>query len=64
MGTFAGQLLTGQKKSLGRLRGEVYSYEGVPLLVTYHPAALLRNAKWTRPVWDDLQLLREVLEQV
>lgn len=64
VGTFAGRLLTGENKSLGRLRGEVYSYQGVPLLVTYHPAALLRNAKWTRPVWDDLQLLRGILAQV
>lgn len=61
VGTFAGQLLTGQKKSLGRLRGEVHAYHGVPLLVTYHPAALLRNPRWTRPVWDDLQLLRDVM---
>ncbi len=61
VGTFAGQLLTGEKKSLGRLRGEVHSYHGVPLLVTYHPAALLRNSRWTRPVWDDLQLLRDVM---
>ena len=64
VGTFAGRLLTGQKSSLGRLRGEIYSYQGVPLLVTYHPAALLRNSNWTRPVWDDLQLLREVLAGV
>jgi DNA polymerase len=62
VGTFAGQLLTGRKKSLGRLRGEVYAYQGVPLLVTYHPAALLRNPRWTRPVWDDLQLLRSILD--
>ena len=62
VGTFAGQLLTGEQKALGRLRGTVHSYQGVPLVVTYHPAALLRNAKWTRPVWDDLQLLRGILD--
>ncbi len=62
VGTFSGQLLTGQQKTLGRLRGTVHSYRGVPLVVTYHPAALLRNAKWTRPVWDDLQLLRGILD--
>lgn len=62
VGTFAGQLLTGKNTSLGRLRGEVYSYHGVPLVVTYHPAALLRNAGWTRPTWDDLQLLRQILD--
>lgn len=62
VGTFAGRLLTGRSSTLGKLRGEVYSYEGVPLVVTYHPAALLRNRSWTRSTWDDLQLLRDVLD--
>ena len=48
VGTFAAQLLTGTNRPLGKLRGSVYAYEGVPLVVTYHPAALLRNAGWTR----------------
>jgi len=62
VGTFSAQLLTGRQKiALGKLRGEVHSYEGVPLVVTYHPAALLRNPKWTRAFWDDLQLLRGVM---
>lgn len=62
VGSFSAQLLTGREKTaLGRLRGEVHSYRGVPLVVTYHPAALLRNPKWTRPFWDDLQLLLQVM---
>ena len=64
VGSFSAQLLTGRDKTaLGRLRGEVHSYQGVPLVVTYHPAALLRNANWTRAFWDDLQLLRDVMDQ-
>lgn len=63
VGSFSGRLLTGQDSApLSRLRGEVHRYEGVPLVVTYHPAALLRNRSWTRETWDDLQLLREVLD--
>jgi len=62
VGTFAAQLLTGQQKPLGKLRGELHAYQGVPLVVTYHPAALLRNSKWTRSFWDDLQLLRQVID--
>jgi len=63
VGSFAGKLLTGREKSsLGKLRGEVHSYLGVPLVVTYHPAALLRNPRWTRPFWEDLQLLRDVMD--
>jgi DNA polymerase len=63
VGSFSGRLLTGSEKSaLGKLRGTVHSYHGVPLIVTYHPAALLRNPNWTRAFWDDLQLLRGVLD--
>jgi len=62
VGTFSAQFLTGQQKALGKLRGEVHSYQGVPLVVTYHPAALLRNSKWTRSFWEDLQLLRRVMD--
>ncbi|MSR35197.1 MAG: uracil-DNA glycosylase [Gemmatimonadetes bacterium] len=63
VGTFAAQLLTGSQAPLGKLRGSVYSYRGVPLVVTYHPAALLRNQGWTRATWDDFQLLRQVLDK-
>jgi len=62
VGTFSAQLLTGEKKPIGRLRGSVHAYEGIPLVVTYHPAALLRNSGWTRAFWDDLQLLRQVMD--
>jgi DNA polymerase len=63
VGSFSGKLLTGQEKvALGKLRGTVHSYHGVPLVVTYHPAALLRNRRWTRLFWDDLQLLRQVID--
>lgn len=62
VGTFAAQALTGEQKPLGRLRGTVHGYQGIPLVVTYHPAALLRNAGWTRAFWDDLQLLRQVMD--
>ena len=62
VGTFSGQFLTGKALPLGRLRGEVYSYQGVPVVVTYHPAALLRNSGWTQATWDDLQLLRQVMD--
>lgn len=63
VGTFAAQWLTGQASPLGRLRGTVYRYEGVPLVVTYHPAALLRNSGWSRAAWDDLQLLRAIMDE-
>jgi len=64
VGSFSGKLLTRQENaSLGKLRGRIHAYEGVPLVVTYHPAALLRNPNWTRAFWDDLQLLRSILDE-
>jgi DNA polymerase len=62
VGTFSAQFLIGKALPLGRLRGEVYSYQGVPLVVTYHPAALLRNPGWTPATWDDFQLLRQIMD--
>jgi DNA polymerase len=64
VGNFAAQLLVGRSEPLGKLRGRVYAYDGTPLVVTYHPAALLRSPAWTRPTWEDLQLLRRVLDGV
>lgn len=62
VGSFAAQWLTATTKALGKLRGEVYGYQGVPLVVTYHPAALLRNPGWSRLAWEDLQLLRQIMD--
>lgn len=62
-GTFAAQTLLGLRESLGRMRGRVHEYQGVPLVVTYHPAALLRNPHWKRPSWEDLQLVRRTLAE-
>lgn len=61
-GTFAAQTLLATKSSLSQLRGLVHRYYGIPLIVTYHPAALLRNPAWKRPTWNDVQLARRVLD--
>ena len=62
LGTFAAQTLLDTKLSIGKLRGHVHRYYGVPLVVTYHPAALLRNPGWKRPTWEDVQLARRILD--
>lgn len=62
LGTFAAQTLLGTRDSLRHLRGRTHLYEGFPLVVTYHPAALLRNPGWTRPTWRDLQLARRIVD--
>jgi len=62
LGTFAAQTLLETKTPIGKLRGAVHRYYGIPLIVTYHPAALLRNPAWKRPTWEDVKLARHVLD--
>jgi uracil-DNA glycosylase len=63
-GTFAAQTLLNTKTPIGKLRGSVHRYYGIPLIVTYHPAALLRNPAWKRPTWEDVQLARRILDHL
>jgi uracil-DNA glycosylase len=63
VGKFAAQALLHSEESIGRLRGAVHSYRGTPLIVTYHPAFLLRSPQMTRVAWQDFQLLRKVLDE-
>jgi DNA polymerase len=60
MGRFAVQALLRSDEPIGRLRGKVHQYRGVPLVVTYHPAYLLRNLTDKARAWDDLCLAAEV----
>ncbi|HJQ21768.1 MAG TPA: uracil-DNA glycosylase [Gemmatimonadaceae bacterium] len=62
LGTFAAQTLLQTKLAIGKLRSQVHRFHGVPLIVTYHPAALLRNPSWKRPTWEDVQLVRRILD--
>jgi uracil-DNA glycosylase family 4 len=62
LGATAAEAMLGVKKPLGSLRLQVHSYDGIPLVVTYHPAALLRNPNWKRPAWDDVRIARQLLD--
>ncbi len=59
MGRFAVQALLRSSEPVGRLRGRIHRYHGVPLVVTYHPAYLLRNPQDKARAWDDLCLALE-----
>lgn len=58
VGRVSGTTLLKRDESLKNLRQRFHDFHGIPLLVTYHPAALLRNPNWKRPTWEDVQLLR------
>ena len=62
MGRFAVQALLRSDEPIGRLRGRVHRYQGVPLVVTYHPAYLLRNLPDKAKAWEDLCLAADVAE--
>ena len=62
MGRFAVQALLGSDEAIGKLRGRVHDRRGVPLIVTYHPAYLLRTLADKARAWDDLCLAASVLE--
>ncbi|MGA1534014.1 MAG: uracil-DNA glycosylase [Planctomycetota bacterium] len=55
LGRAAARLLTGRDEPLGRLRGGKHAYHGIPVIVTYHPAYLLREPSAKRDCWQDLQ---------
>jgi uracil-DNA glycosylase len=59
VGRIAAQALLGAAEGVGKLRGSWRDFEGTPLLVTYHPSALLRDDTYKRPAWEDLKLLRD-----
>jgi uracil-DNA glycosylase family 4 len=63
LGAFAAQALLQSTQSISKLRGEFYRYKDIPLLPTYHPAYLLRNAGRKRQAWEDMQKLQEAYEK-
>ena len=60
LGKVAAQNLLQSDDSISSLRGKVHDYSGTPLIVTYHPAYLLRNPQDKARAWEDLCLAREV----
>ena len=64
VGKVAGNTLLDRSSSLSTLRDQEHDFYGIPLMVTYHPAALLRNSQWKRPTWEDVKLLRTRYDQL
>ena len=57
LGTFAAQTLLRSDRRISRLRGQFHVYQGIKLMPTYHPAYILRNPKFKRDVWNDVQMI-------
>ena len=62
LGSFAAKTLLRTETPITALRGRFHSYEGIPLMPTYHPAYLLRNPSAKKQVWEDVQLIMKEME--
>jgi uracil-DNA glycosylase len=63
LGATAVESLLNLKGKMGDLRGKFLDFHGIKTLVTYHPAALLRNPNWKRDVWEDVKFLRRMYDE-
>ena len=64
LGRIAAQALLGVQDSISNLRTRSHSYLDIPVVVTYHPAALLRSEQWKRPTWEDMKRLRQMYDEL
>lgn len=64
VGKVAANTLLENNSSLGGMRQKLHDLCGVPVVVTYHPAALLRNPNWKKPTWEDVKFLRAQFEEI
>ena len=64
LGRISTQALLKTGAPMRSLRGTLHEYEGIPLIATYHPAALLRNPEWKRGTWEDMKWLRREYDGV
>jgi uracil-DNA glycosylase len=63
LGSFAAHTLLKSEAPISTLRGRFHSYQGIPLMPTYHPAYLLRNPGAKKQVWEDIQAIMKVLRE-
>ena len=64
LGKVAAESLLKLKDPLGKIRGKIHDYKGWKVMVTFHPAALLRNPNWKRPAWEDMQQFKAVYDEM
>jgi len=63
LGRISAQWLLQTNEGLSAMRGKVHDLRGAKLIVTYHPAALLRNPNWKRPAWEDMKMFKRLYDE-
>jgi len=64
LGRISAQWLLQTNDTLSVLRGKVHDFHGAKLIITYHPAALLRNPNWKHPTWDDMKMFKRLYDEM
>lgn len=64
MGRISGHKMLETEEPLNKLRGQFFEYNGIPLMVTYHPSALLRDQSLKAPAWQDLKAFKKKLDEI
>lgn len=64
LGLVAASALLKKKDSLGKLRGKIFEFNKIKVMVTYHPAALLRNPNFKRDCWEDVKAFRKLYDEI
>jgi len=64
LGRISAMTILRTKESLTNMRNQIFDYEGIDFLVTYHPAALLRNPNFKKYAWEDFKLIRDKYSNV
>jgi len=63
LGSPASKTILSTDNSISKIRGQIFNLDGIKVIPTYHPAYLLRNASMKRPVWEDMKLIRRLLNE-
>ena len=64
LGKVAANVMLNNNDSLTKMRSNVHEINEIKTMVTFHPAALLRNPNWKKPVWEDVQKLRKLYDEL
>ena len=64
LGLVAAGAVLKKKDSLGKMRGKIFEFNNIKVMVTYHPAALLRNPNFKRDCWEDVQAFRKLYDEI
>jgi uracil-DNA glycosylase family 4 len=64
LGKVAANVMLNNNDSLTTMRGNIHEINGIKTMVTFHPAALLRNSNWKKPTWEDVQKVRKLYDEL